>query len=161
MPGVRSSRFLDGRRLLDDAENVAFLHDQQVLSVDLHFGAGPLAEQHGVTHLEVDRNELAGLVARARADSDDFALLRLLLGGVGNDDAAGGLLFGIDAAHDDTVVERAELHASPPSQISDVHKARAGPSGGAKSNWERKNPSSRGQQKNFSSRRRREPATGQ
>ena len=34
---------------------------------------------------------LPALVAAARADGDDFALLRLFLGGVGNDDAAGGL----------------------------------------------------------------------
>ena len=39
-----------------------------------------------------------------------LALLRLLLGGVGNDDAAGGLFLGIDALDDDAVVKRTELH---------------------------------------------------
>jgi hypothetical protein len=34
-----------------------------------------------------------------------------LLGGIGNDDAAGGLLLGINALDDDAVVKRAKLHA--------------------------------------------------
>ena len=53
--------------------------------------------------------QLAALVAGARADGDDLALLRLLLGGVGDDDAALGLLFGLDALDDDAVVQRTEL----------------------------------------------------
>ena len=39
---------------------------------------------------------------------------RLLLGGVGNDDAAGSLLLGIDALDDDAVVKRTEFHGNPP-----------------------------------------------
>jgi len=35
---------------------------------------------------------------------------RSLIGGVGNDDAAGGLFLGIDAIDDDAVVKRTELH---------------------------------------------------
>ena len=93
-----------------DAHDVGLLHDQEILAVDLDLGARPLAEQHAVADLEVDRDELAGLVAAAGADGDDFALRGLFLGGVGNDDAAGGLLLGIDALDDDAVVKRAELH---------------------------------------------------
>ena len=76
----------------DDAHDVGFLHDQEILTVDLDLGAGPLAEQHLVALLDVERRELAGLVAAARPDGDDFALLRLLLGGVRDDDAAFRLL---------------------------------------------------------------------
>ena len=76
------------------AHDVAFLHDQEILAVDLDLGAGPLAEQHAVAGLDVDRDQLAGFVAGAGADGDDFALLRLFLGGVGNDDAARGLFLG-------------------------------------------------------------------
>ena len=54
--------------------------------------------------------ELAGFVASAGADGDDFALLRLLLGGVGNDDAALRLVFAFEATNDDTVVQRTEFH---------------------------------------------------
>src|SRR5690606_31764682 len=77
--------------------------------IELDLGAGPLAEQHAVAGLHVQRNELAVLVASAGADGDDLALLRLLLGGVGDDDAASGLLLGLDPAHHETVMERAIL----------------------------------------------------
>ena len=49
-------------------------------------------------------NELAGLVAATRADGDDFTLRRLLLGGVGNDDAPGGLRFGVNTLDNNAVV---------------------------------------------------------
>ena len=49
--------------------------------------------------------------AGAGADGDDFAFLRLFLGGVGDDDAALGLLFALDATNDHPVVQRTEFHA--------------------------------------------------
>ena len=94
----------------DDAHDVGLLHDEELLAVDLDLGARPLAEQDAVAGLDVERDELAGFVAGARADGDDLAFLRLLLGGVGNDDAAGGLLFGLDAANDHAVVQGTEFH---------------------------------------------------
>src|SRR5215204_3299443 len=99
------------RALGDDAHDVGFLHDQEVLTVDAHLGAGPLAEQHAVSGLDVERDDLAALVPGARADGDDLALLRLFLRGVGDDDAAIRLLLGLDTADDDAVVQRTELHA--------------------------------------------------
>ena len=95
---------------LEDAHDVGFLHDQEVLAVDLDLGAGPLAEQDAVAGLDVERDELAALVAGAGADGDDFAFLRLFLGGVGDDDAALGLLLAFDAADDDAVVQGTEFH---------------------------------------------------
>src|SRR5215203_4372527 len=92
--------------LADHAHDVGFLHDQEILAVDLHFRAGPLAEQDPVAGLDVERDELAALVAGARADGDDLAFLRLLLGGVGDDDAALGPLLGLDAADHDTIMKR-------------------------------------------------------
>jgi hypothetical protein len=76
------------RRSLDDAHDVALLHDQEILAVDLDLGARPLAEQDAVAGLDVERDQLALLVAAAGADGDDLAFLRLFLGGVGNDDDA-------------------------------------------------------------------------
>src|SRR5215475_2161118 len=93
----------------DHAHDVGLLHDQELVTIDLDLGAGPLAEQHTVAGLEVDRNELAGLVAAAWTNGDDLAFLRLLLGGVGNDDAALGLLLGVDALHDHAVVQGTKL----------------------------------------------------
>ena len=47
--------------------------------------------------LKSSGDDLAVFAARARAHSNDLALLRLLGGGIGNDDAAGGLGFALDA----------------------------------------------------------------
>ena len=112
--GRPQAAFFEAVRALDDAHDVGFLHDQEVLAIDLDLGAGPLAEQDAVAGLDVERHELAALVAGAGADGDDFAFLRLLLGGVGDDDAAGRLLFGFDAADDDAVVQGTKLHGYLP-----------------------------------------------
>src|SRR5688572_4002773 len=83
----------------DDPEDVAFLHDQQVLAIELDLGAGPFAEQDFVAGLDVQRSDGAVLAARAAADGDDLPLLRLFLRGVGDDDAAGRLFLGLKAAN--------------------------------------------------------------
>src|SRR6201996_3871468 len=109
--GRLSGLLLGSGRVGDDAHDVAFLHDQQLLAVDLDFGARPLAEQHAVTDLDVDLDQLAGFVAATRADGGDFALRGLFLGTVRNDDAASCLLFGVDALDHNAVVKRTEFHA--------------------------------------------------
>ena len=96
----------------DDAQNVGFLQDQQVFAVDLDFRAAPLAEQDAVAGLDVESDGFALVIAGARADSDDFAFLRLFLGGVGDDDATLGLGFGLDATNDDAVVSAVRSLAS-------------------------------------------------
>src|SRR3546814_6004985 len=83
----------------DDAEDVRFLHNQQLFAVDLDFGARPFAEQDAVAGLDVERGDLAVVGAGARTDRDDFAFLRLFLGSVGADDAAGRLFLAIGRAH--------------------------------------------------------------
>src|SRR5262249_29387959 len=98
---------LGGGAALEHAHDVAFLYDQVL-------GAAPLAEQHAVAGLQIDRDQLAVLVASARAHRDDLTLRGLLLGGVRNDDAAGGTLLGVDALDHDSVVKRAKFHGFPP-----------------------------------------------
>src|SRR5580658_4904198 len=88
--------FLCGGCAFDHAHDVGLLHDQKVLAVDLDLGAGPFAEKHPVARFEIERNQLAALVPGARPGGDDFAFLRLFLGGVGNDDAALGLFLSFD-----------------------------------------------------------------
>src|SRR4030095_11129109 len=105
-----------GGGFLEHAHDVGLLHDQELLAVDLHLGARPLAEQHPVADLEIDGDELARFVAAARAHRNDLALRGLFLSGVGNDDGAGGLLLGIDALDDDAVVKRTEFHGYPPQK---------------------------------------------
>src|SRR5712692_3656963 len=102
---------LGGRDVGENAHDVALLHDQEILAVDLDLGTGPLAEQHAVADLEVDRDQLAIFVTAARSDRGDFALRGLFLGSVRNDDAASCLLFGVDALDHNAVVKRTEFHA--------------------------------------------------
>src|SRR5512147_1989528 len=119
-------RELGLRLLFDDAEEIGFLHDQQLLAVDLDFRAGPLAEQHPVAGLDVERNDLAVLVAPARADGNHLAFLRLLLRGVRNDDAAFGLVFLLDALDDHAVVQRPKLHRCSSLRNLEYHISCAG-----------------------------------
>src|SRR6266571_8550695 len=99
-----------GDAFFDDAHDVALFHDEEFFAIDLDLGARPLAEQHAIADPDVDRDQLAGLVATTRSDRDHLALRGLFLGGVGNDDAAGGLFLGIDALDDNAVVKRTKLH---------------------------------------------------
>src|ERR1700693_1229718 len=111
--GIRrlSGLLLGGGKIGENAHDVALLHDQQLLAIELDLGARPLAEQHAVADLEVDRDQLAGFVTAARTDCRDFALRGLFLGAVRNDDAASCLLFGVDALDHNAVVKRTEFHA--------------------------------------------------
>src|SRR5256886_8213517 len=136
-PGLRGARFtvssrtriwraqsgglLLGLGLDQHPHNVALFHDEVLDAVDFDLGARPFAEQDAVADLDVDRNELAALVAAAGSNGDDLALLRLLLGGVGNDDATSGLRLGIDSLDDNAVVKRSEFHRGPPTVLSTAH----------------------------------------
>jgi hypothetical protein len=92
-----SGRLLQLAAVFDDAQEIALLHDQEILAVDFHLGPRPFAEQDPIPGLHIERDQLALLIPRAGARGDNLAFLRLLLCGVGNDDAAGGFLLGIDA----------------------------------------------------------------
>ena len=90
------------------------LHDQEFLAIELHLRARPLAEQDAVSGLDIQRLKLARFVAGTGANSDDFALHRLFLRRVGDDDAARGLFFGFQPTDHDPVVQGTELHGGPP-----------------------------------------------
>ena len=53
---------------------------------------------------------LARILAGAFADRDDFAFRGLFLGAVGDDQTTLGLVFTLDTADKDTVVQRFECH---------------------------------------------------
>src|SRR3954466_3630184 len=101
-------------RSADDPEDVAFLHDDEVLTVNLDLGARPFAEQDLVARLDVRRSDLAVVGACAAADGNDFALLRLFLRRIGNDDPAGGLCLGLDPADENAVMKWPETHGFNP-----------------------------------------------
>src|SRR6266702_4950374 len=93
----------------DHAHDVGFLHDEELVAIELDLGARPFAEQHAVAGFDPHRDLLAVLVAAAGAHGDNLALLRFLFGSVGNDDAAFGFVLGLDALDDHPVVERPKL----------------------------------------------------
>src|SRR5690606_13836908 len=101
--------------LFENPENVGLPQDQEVLAVEAHFRARPLSDQDLVAGLHVERTDLAVLVPGAGADGDDLGLHWLLLGGIGDDDAARRSLFGLNAADEDAVVQRSEVHADSPT----------------------------------------------
>src|SRR5207248_6269114 len=82
---AHSGGLLLGIGLDQDPHNVALFHDEVLDVIDFDLGAGPFAEQDAVADPNVDGDELAALVAAAGSNGDDLALLRLLLGAVGND----------------------------------------------------------------------------
>src|SRR4051794_6417817 len=92
--------------LLDDREDVAGGEHQVLLAGVLDLGAAVLRVQNGVADLNVDRNPVALVVDPAGAHSEDGALLRLLLGGVGDHDARRRRGLGLVRLDHDAVLER-------------------------------------------------------
>src|SRR5260221_12313247 len=73
-----------------DGHDVFFAHHEQFLAVDPHGRARVFAEQDLVADLDVDGGDFPVVVLLAGTDSEDLALVGLLGGGVGDDDAGGG-----------------------------------------------------------------------
>src|SRR5262245_36928292 len=98
--------------LVDDGQHVARRQDQVLLAVVLDLGAAVLAVDDGVTLGHVQRNPLlAILIPAAGANCDDGAFLRLLLGGVGNDQTGCGRGLGLVGLYEDLVLEWLDVHA--------------------------------------------------
>src|SRR5260221_4818380 len=74
--------------LLDDAEDVVLAQNQMLFTVDLHFGARVLAEEHDVAGLHVELADFSILANLAVADGNDLALDGLLFCTVGDEDDA-------------------------------------------------------------------------
>src|SRR3954463_13990894 len=94
------------RSLLDDREDVAGGEHQVLLAGVLDLGATVLRVDDRVADLDVNRDAVALVVDAARADSEDGALLRLLLGGVGNHDARRRGRLSLIRLDHDAVLER-------------------------------------------------------
>src|SRR5258705_13487197 len=98
------------RSRADDAEDVLLLHDEVLLAVQLDLAAGVLAEEDPIALLQREGELLPVLGHPAGPDRDDLALLRLLLRGVGNDDAAVLVVLLLDAPDEHAVMERTQFH---------------------------------------------------
>src|SRR5215510_3805767 len=90
--------------LADHRQDLVLAEDQVLLAVDLDVGAGVLAEQDLVAHLDVHGHLGSVVEELAVPHGDDLALLGLLLGRVGNDDAPLDRLLLLDPADDEAVV---------------------------------------------------------
>src|SRR6185312_16195067 len=94
---------------VDDGEDVAGGEDEVLLAVVLDLGAAVLAVDHDVADGHVQWHAVALVVDTTRAHRENLALLGLLLGRVGDDDARrrGGL--GLAGLNDDLVLERLDV----------------------------------------------------
>src|SRR3954468_19523209 len=100
---------------LDLGQHVGLAQDEEVLALDLDFGAAVLGVKELVALGDVKRDPLAGLLTElAVSDGQDLALLGLFLRRVGEDDAARGRLLLLDRLDDQTIAEGLELHRGPP-----------------------------------------------
>src|SRR6266446_2935728 len=96
--------------VIDHAHDVGFLHDHEVLAIELDLGARPLAEQHAVAAFDVERMQRALVVARAGPNRDDLAFHRLFLSRVGDENTAGGLRLRLDTTDQDAVLQWTQFH---------------------------------------------------
>src|SRR3989449_4091992 len=96
--------------LLENGEDVFLAHDQVLLVIELHLGAGVLPEQDLVPGLHIERDLLALVGDLAVADGFHLALLGLLLGRVRNNDPAFLDLFLLEPLHQKPIVQRTNLH---------------------------------------------------
>jgi hypothetical protein len=105
---------LGPRLAFDDRVDVVRAKDQELVSVDLELLSAVLAVDDEVADLDVERDAaLAVLVPATIADSDDLALLRLLLGGVRDEQTGLGLLLGLACLDDHAVAQWLQLHYLP------------------------------------------------
>src|SRR4051812_1382529 len=98
--------FLDAVLLVDDSEDVAGREDEVLLTGVLDLGAAVLAVDDDVSDGDVEGDAVAAIVDATRANCQDFALLGLLLGGVGDDQAGGRGLLGFERTDENAVFER-------------------------------------------------------
>src|SRR5204863_4079562 len=91
-------------------ENVGLAEDEHILDPELDLGAAVLREDDLVALGDVHRNELALVVARAGADGQDLAALRLLPGGIRQHDAADGRLLLLEYLDDQAVTQWLQIH---------------------------------------------------
>lgn len=91
------------------ARNILVVPEQsELLLANLDGAATELGNQDLVAGLDAERDPLAILVVEAGADGEDLALVELLDGAIGEEDAGGGLGLGLHALHEDAVEEGSE-----------------------------------------------------
>src|SRR6266446_6794337 len=91
-------------------KDFVFTKNQVIFVFYFDFGAAVLAEQHPVAGLHVKGNTLALFVGLARANSDYFALLRLLFRRIGDDNSALDCFFFLNPLDQHAIMQRSHLN---------------------------------------------------
>src|SRR6185295_9424547 len=99
-----------GCGLGQDSQDFVLAQDEDVFAVDADLRARILAEEDLVADLDVESDLRPVLQHLAVAGGEDLAFLGLLLGRVRDDDPALCGLLLLDAANDQTIVQRTYLH---------------------------------------------------
>src|SRR5436190_14893755 len=92
-------------------DDVLLAEDQVLIGSKLDLGPAVLAVDDLVALFDIHRDPVAVLVPLTRADGEDTAALRLLLGRVGQHDAADSRLLLIEDLDDQAVTKRLQVHA--------------------------------------------------
>jgi chaperonin GroES len=100
-----------GNEVTVDGEDVVLRHDEVLFALDRDLVAGVGGEEDAVALLDLEGGALTVVEALPLAQAQHLTLLRLLLGRVGQDDAARRLLLGLEALDHDLVVEGLDFHA--------------------------------------------------
>ena len=113
--GDAREKMLRGVDILANAVKVTLGPKGRNVVIEKSFGA-PRTTKDGVTvakEIELEdkfENMGAQMVREVAQKTNDLALLRLLGGRIGNDDAARGLRLAVDPLDDDAVMQRTEVH---------------------------------------------------
>src|SRR3954462_15407542 len=106
--------------LLHDGEQVAGGEHEVLLAGVLDLGAAVLRVDDHVADVHVERNAVAVVVDAAGADSDNGALLGLLLGGVRDDQTGGGGGLGLVGLDHDPVLQRLDADLGSSRHVGDA-----------------------------------------
>src|SRR3712207_3109703 len=118
-PALRGS--LARLLVLDDAQYIVGGEDQVVLAVQADLGPRVPGEDYDVALADGERHTLALVVELAFAHGHDLGGLRLLPGGVGQNDAGRRRLLALDELDQRPVAQWLELHLSSLLTSSDLH----------------------------------------
>jgi hypothetical protein len=83
-------------------------------AVYVYFASGIFSKEHAVIDFHVERSDFAVITDLSFAYGNNLSFLRLLLGGIRDDDATLALLLLLDTLHNDAILQRPNFHLLPP-----------------------------------------------
>src|SRR5216683_2323251 len=100
------------RSAFEHAEDIVLAQDQMLFVLELDLAACILAEKNPVAGFHVGRHQFASLGHLPLTNRYNLPLLRLFFGAIGNDDTAFGLVFFLDALHQDAIAQWPDFHGT-------------------------------------------------